>query len=53
VIADCAHILNSPLPSLLAMPWDEVCKWAVEAARIHDIKRLEQDAGLWERSIPA
>jgi hypothetical protein len=34
VIATLAHVLHTPLTAFLAMPWDEIAAWSVEADKI-------------------
>lgn len=34
IAADVAHVLNTPLPDVLAMPFSEAMAWHEQAARI-------------------
>lgn len=34
MIATLAHVLHTPLTEFLAMPWDDIAAWAVEADKI-------------------
>ena len=36
--ADVAYFLNTPLPAVLAMPFDEIIRWGGEAARLAKLK---------------
>ncbi len=34
MIADVAHVLNTPIPALMEMEWSEVALWHTEALRL-------------------
>ena len=34
MIASLAHVLHTPVPAFLAMPWDEIVAWGIEADKI-------------------